>query len=80
MLRPSRSSRCCPPPRVLFDEPDYSRAQNPGGVRTWDIHPDGSRFVMVASESGEAGGAGGGLSDVYLVVNWFEELKQRMGN
>ena len=63
---------------ILFDEPNYSRAQNLGGVRTWDIHPDGSRLIMVASEGGDAGD--GGLTDVYLVVNWFEELKQRMGN
>ena len=68
-------------PAVLFDEPKYSRAQNIGLVRTWDIHPDGSGFIMVASEGGEAGAGGAGLlTEVYLVVNWFEELRQRMGN
>ncbi len=51
-----------------------------GLVRTWDIHPDGSRFIMVASEGGEAGAGGGGQTEVYLVVCWFEELRQRMGN
>ena len=65
-------------PDVLFDEPNYSRIQN-FGFRTWDIHPDGSRFIMVAWE-GEAGAGLGGLTEVYLVVNWFEELRQRMGN
>ena len=64
-------------PDVLFDEPNYSRIQN-FGFRTWDIHPDGSRFIMVASEGGEVGP--GGLTEVYLVVNWFEELRQRMGS
>ena len=67
-------------PDVLFDEPDYSGAQNLGLVRTWDIHPDGSRFIMVASEGGGAGAGAGLLTEVYLVVNWFEELRQRMGN
>ena len=46
-------------------------------VRTWVIHPDGSRvFVMVKSDEGGAAG----LTEVYLVKNWFEELRQRMGN
>ena len=46
-----------------------------GGLDTgYAIHPDGDRFLF-------AGGAGGGgFGDVYLVVNWFEELRQRMGN
>jgi hypothetical protein len=67
-------------PRVLFDEPNYSRYQNPGLVRTWDIHPDGSRFIMVSTEAGEVGAGIPDTEEVYLVVNWFEELKQRMGN
>ena len=67
-------------PDLLFDEPNYSSYQNIGLVRTWDIHPDGSRFIMVAPEGGEAGTAGASLTEVYLVVNWFEELRQRLGN
>ena len=67
-------------PEVLFHEPNYSGAQNLGLVRTWDIHPDGSRFIMVASEGGESRAGAGLLTEVYLVVNWFEELRQRMGN
>ena len=64
-------------PEVLFDRPEYTRWQNPGPTRTWDIHPDGSRFVMV--KSGDESGVGG-FAEVYLVTNWFEELRQRMGN
>jgi len=67
-------------PDLLFDEPNYTRYQNLGLVRTWDIHPDGSHFIMVASAGGEVGLGGGGLTEVYLVVNWFEELRQRLGN
>ena len=67
-------------PELLFDEPNYMQ-YNINVVRNWDIHPDGSRFIMVAPEGGEAGVAGVGLrTEVYLVVNWFEELKQRMGS
>ena len=46
-----------------------------GGIDVgYDIHPDGDRFLFA-----QAGGAGG-FGDVYIVTNWFEELKQRMGN
>ncbi len=47
-----------------------------GGTRFnigYDIHPDGDRFLVAA-------GGGYGLGDVYIVTNWFEELRQRMGN
>ena len=64
-------------PDVLFDQPSYTAVQNTPVVRNWDIHPDGSRFVMLKLEGGERQAAS---SEVYLVVNWFEELRQRMGN
>jgi serine/threonine-protein kinase len=78
-------------PELLFDEVAYAEIIRGGGVRNWDLHPDGSRFLMVrqgggGQESGQqgAGGLGGGetaspFSEVYLVTNWFEELRQRMG-
>ncbi len=40
----------------------------------YDIHPDGDRFLVVQ------GGAGDGLGDVFIVTDWFEELRQRMGS
>ena len=45
---------------------------------SWDLHPDGSRFVMVSAGVGLRGD-GAILTEVYLVVNWFTELRQRMG-
>ena len=54
------------PPRVLFEEP--------GGQ--WDVHPDGSRFVLTASREADTGGSERG---VYLVTDWFTELRERMG-
>jgi len=44
---------------------------------SWDINPDGKRFLMmkeVESTSPEAGGP----RRINVVVNWFEELKQRV--
>ena len=64
-------------PDLLFDGPGYTRVQNQGWVRNWDVHPDGSRFVLV---SGVGDGGGANLTEVYLVTNWFTELRQRMGS
>ena len=66
-------------PELLFEGPNYDRSAGAGWVRTWDVHPDGDRFVMVRSEGG-GGGGGATLNSVRLVVNWFEELKARTGN
>jgi dipeptidyl aminopeptidase/acylaminoacyl peptidase len=36
----------------------------------WDIHPDGSRFVMVGSQESES------VAELGVILNWFEELKR----
>jgi len=45
---------------------------------TWDIHPDGSRFLMlkptVISDGGSSEEA---PRRINIVLNWFEELKDR---
>jgi Tol biopolymer transport system component/aminoglycoside phosphotransferase (APT) family kinase protein len=58
------------PPRLLFDQ----RYAFGVGVTTsnYDISHDGQRFVMVKGETGS-----GRLN---VVLNWFEELKQRITN
>ncbi len=66
-------------PDLLFEEPLYGFNPFFGNVRNWDVHPDGSRFLMVTASTGQ-GTAGLRLNEVYVVTNWFEELKQRMGN
>jgi serine/threonine-protein kinase len=45
------------------------------GGALWDISPDGKRFLMM-KEAGS--GAGGGPRKINIVLNWFEELKQRV--
>jgi len=56
-------------PRLLFEagEQFYSRS---GGDRHYDISPDGLRFVTVAF--------GSRLREIPVVLNWFEELKERV--
>ena len=64
-------------PEVLFDGPYYSG----GGVtvgRTYDVAPDGRRFLMVkrAIDVGQA--AGVTEQRLRLVQNWFQELTERV--
>jgi eukaryotic-like serine/threonine-protein kinase len=57
-------------PRVLFEGP-YVLATNP--ISNYDVSPDGRRFLMVkADEQGQA------VSQINVVLNWFEELKQKV--
>ena len=59
-------------PEVVFEETYLFRGRT-GLGRTYDISPDGKRFLMIKE---------GGLRDeteptqLILVLNWFEELKQ----
>jgi eukaryotic-like serine/threonine-protein kinase len=41
----------------------------------WDISPDGKRFLMM---KGSGATAAGGPRRINVVINWFEELKQRV--
>ena len=40
----------------------------------WDISPDGKRFLMIKPPAAAAAG----LRKINIVLNWFEELKQRV--
>jgi serine/threonine protein kinase/Tol biopolymer transport system component len=43
----------------------------------WDISPDGKRFLMMKRLDSESSAAGGPRR-INIVLNWFEELKQRV--
>ena len=47
-----------------------------------DLHPDGDRLVMVQDVSATTNSDGDTPEPerFILVTNWFEELRQRMGN
>ena len=47
-------------------------------TRQYDVMPDGQRFIVRIS-AGSAGQAdAGGQTQIQVVLNWFEELKQRV--
>jgi hypothetical protein len=60
------------PPIELFKGPG-----NPGGTSraNYDVTSDGQRFIMSAARVADAHGAGGSIQ---IVLNWVEELKQRL--
>ena len=61
------------PPRPLFDD-DFviDIATGGGGNPNYDISPDGEHFVFVESNGGAP------LGQLYVVLNWFKELKERV--
>jgi hypothetical protein len=64
-------------PKILFRGTYVGNVFQPNNIdfATWDVSPDGKRFLMM-KEAGAA--AGGGPRKIIIVANWFEELKQRV--
>jgi serine/threonine-protein kinase len=57
-------------PRVLFSMRDYPSVQN---HPNYDVGPNDQRFIMIQLEESDV------ESDVVMVLNWFEELKAKVG-
>ncbi len=57
-------------PRLLFDKTGYALS---GWMRSYDVTPEG-KFVMVA----RTGISAQPVTELNVVLNWFEELKQRV--
>jgi hypothetical protein len=64
-------------PEVLFEGRYFSKSWNKAIFPVWDISPTDKRFLMVKETESTASTAGG-LRKINIVVNWFEELKQRV--
>jgi hypothetical protein len=62
-------------PSTLFKS-IYSGQTNTSGT-PWDISPDGKRLLMM-KEPGSVASTAGGQRKINIVLNWFEELKQRV--
>jgi hypothetical protein len=57
-------------PQLLFE------VSNMRGLSRWgsfDVHPDGERFVVVRRVSTDSG-----VSQINVVLNWTEELTERV--
>jgi hypothetical protein len=56
-------------PVPLFSDV-YGAATGRASHADYDVHPDGTRFVMVGSQEGKA------AAELGVVLNWFEDLKR----
>jgi serine/threonine-protein kinase len=64
-------------PQILF-RGTYVQQSSIEGT-PWDISPDGKRFLMMKPPAPTGGApAAEGPRKINIVVNWFEELKQRV--
>ena len=45
-------------------------------ARTYDLSPDGQRFLMIKVQPTSADEAESGTPTLVVVLNWFEELKR----
>ena len=59
-------------PELLFETQYYLG----GSVRTYDLHPDGQRFLMVKDAPLTDDSGSSGRTEIILVENWFDELKR----
>jgi hypothetical protein len=66
-------------PKVLFQGAYFQEPLSGGTVALWDFAPDGKRFLMM-KEAGatEEGSTQKGPRKINIVLNWFEELKERV--
>jgi Tol biopolymer transport system component len=68
-------------PRTLFRGAylDLSGLQTPLLINSWDIDPDGKRFLMIKEvEATEDESAQEKPPKINIVLNWFEEVKRRV--
>jgi len=66
-------------PKQLFRGQYWYGVANPQGLlgRAWDVDPTGQRFLMITLP-GAGEGADQPRSQVDVVLNWSEELRQRV--
>ena len=65
-------------PEVVLDTPLF---RTEGGMvgRAYDVAPDGQRFLVIKEEAvGDTDDPFAGLTQIHVVLNWFEELKARV--
>ena len=63
-------------PAPLIDP--FTFAQFP--VRGYEVFADGSFVIAVGDDDGRSPEETFGATELHVVLNWFEELKERVGN
>jgi Tol biopolymer transport system component len=67
-------------PKNLFRGTYFSNPNQMIVATPWDIHPNGMKFLMIkpAASTGAAPTTANQQPKINIVLNWFEELKQRV--
>jgi serine/threonine protein kinase len=67
-------------PKILFQGTYLSNTMQKVVLTPWDIHPNGKKFLMIKppASTGAAPTAASPQPKINIVLNWFEELKQRV--
>ncbi len=66
-------------PAVTSGNPQPIPIGNAGSTRSFDIMPDGERFVATVPVSDEeTEGDEATAAKINIILNWFEELKERV--
>jgi hypothetical protein len=72
-------------PKVLFKGMYFSYTLLTVTITPWDISPDGKKFLMIKPSGAPAGASTAEKpatapprAKINIVLNWFEELKQRV--
>jgi hypothetical protein len=63
-------------PEILFKNTNFNPCSTTG--YQWDIQPDGKRFLMMKPSGTATSTEAAPRPKITIVVNWFEELKQRV--
>jgi serine/threonine-protein kinase len=61
-------------PQMLFERPGLRSGAQPGPSPDFDVSPDGERFLMLKAGAQPQNA----LTQIHVVLNWFEELRQRV--
>jgi len=65
------------PRRVMADTYRRDTGGGSGGMANYAITPDGEAFIMVEDAGATAGD--GGAPDIYVVLDWLDEVRARLG-
>ena len=65
-------------PKSVVEGSYYAPLAGPWG-RTYDIAPDGERFLMIKRDvTANADDPFAGLTQIHIVLNWFTDLQARV--
>lgn len=70
------------PARGRFGAPEAMHVGNIDGIANWDLHPDGTRFVMAATPlrgSSDPAQAVSSEPRFLITLHWVAELRRRLG-